>query len=149
MPHHIAPHRRRLDKKKKKKSNTTTNFKMNPPCASKATSNALSSAGLAATTIEILAQRSTPRTPPYEKDGRVCRSSFGIVGLETELGLFSQKSSSRRPSSTGPKCSPSSTVNSRPNSLALTAAPFAPGAVATSPPSTRNSLEGRRRPFYS
>jgi len=39
-------------------------------------------------TLSIFARRSCARTPPFEKEGEFDQAPFGIVGLETELGLF-------------------------------------------------------------
>jgi dihydroorotase len=63
-----------------------TRFKMNPPLREKADQDALF-AGLADGTIEILASDHAPHAS-YEKEVEFADAPFGIVGLETELGLF-------------------------------------------------------------
>jgi dihydroorotase len=59
---------------------------MNPPLREKRDQDALK-AGLADGTIEILASDHAPHAG-YEKEVEFAEAPFGIVGLETELGLF-------------------------------------------------------------
>jgi dihydroorotase len=63
-----------------------TNFKMNPPLRSDADVDALIE-GIADGTITILASDHAPHCE-YEKEVEFDQAPFGIVGLETELGLF-------------------------------------------------------------
>jgi dihydroorotase len=79
MPHHIALTDASIEK-------YDTNFKMNPPLREKSDQQALL-AGLADDTIEILASDHAPHAS-YEKEVEFADAPFGIVGLETELGIF-------------------------------------------------------------
>jgi dihydroorotase len=79
MPHHLALTDAAIEK-------YDTAFKMNPPLREKADQQALL-AGLADDTIEILASDHAPHAS-YEKEVEFADAPFGIVGLETELGLF-------------------------------------------------------------
>ncbi len=63
-----------------------TNFKMNPPLRTAGDIDALI-AGIADGTITILASDHAPHCD-YEKEVEFDMAPFGIVGLETELGLF-------------------------------------------------------------
>jgi dihydroorotase len=63
-----------------------TNFKMNPPLRADADVDALIE-GIADGTITILASDHAPHCE-YEKEVEFDQAPFGIVGLETELGLF-------------------------------------------------------------
>ena len=63
-----------------------TNFKMNPPLRSQAHVEALI-AGIADGTITVLASDHAPHCG-YEKEVEFDVAPFGILGLETELGLF-------------------------------------------------------------
>ena len=63
-----------------------TNFKMNPPLRSQPHVDALI-AGIADGTITILASDHAPHCG-YEKEVEFDQAPFGILGLETELGLF-------------------------------------------------------------
>jgi dihydroorotase len=63
-----------------------TNFKMNPPLRSEAHVEALI-AGVADGTITILGSDHAPHSP-HEKEVEFDQAPFGILGLETELGLF-------------------------------------------------------------
>jgi dihydroorotase len=65
-----------------------TRFKMNPPLRERSDQEALL-AGLADDTIEILASDHAPHAS-YEKEVEFADAPFGIVGLETELGLFAR-----------------------------------------------------------
>src|SRR5882757_3920128 len=63
-----------------------TNFKMNPPLRSQEHVDALI-AGIADGTITILASDHAPHCG-YEKEVEFDQAPFGILGLETDLGLF-------------------------------------------------------------
>ena len=63
-----------------------TNFKMNPPLRTRADIDALTD-GIADGTITILASDHAPHTA-VEKEVEFDRAPFGILGLETEFGLF-------------------------------------------------------------
>jgi dihydroorotase len=79
MPHHLALTDASVEK-------YDTRFKMNPPLREMIDQEALL-AGLADDTIEILASDHAPHAS-YEKEVEFADAPFGIVGLETELGLF-------------------------------------------------------------
>jgi len=81
MPHHIALTDASIE-------GYNTNFKMNPPLREKIDQDALL-AGLADDTIEILASDHAPHAS-YEKEVEFADAPFGIVGLETELGIFAK-----------------------------------------------------------
>jgi dihydroorotase len=81
MPHHIALTDASIE-------TYDTNFKMNPPLREKIDQDALL-AGLADGTIEILASDHAPHAS-YEKEVEFAEAPFGIVGLETELGIFAK-----------------------------------------------------------
>ena len=81
MPHHIALTDAAIE-------GYNTNFKMNPPLREKSDQEALL-AGLADGTIEILASDHAPHAS-YEKEVEFADAPFGIVGLETELGIFTK-----------------------------------------------------------
>ena len=78
-PHHIAISDAAL-------RTYDTNFKMNPPLRTEADIEALLG-GIADGTVEILASDHAPHCP-YEKEVEFDQAPFGILGLETELGLF-------------------------------------------------------------
>ena len=78
-PHHIALTDESIQ-------NFDTNFKMNPPLRTKGDVAALLS-GIADGTIEILGSDHAPHAK-FEKEVEFDAAPFGIVGLETELGLF-------------------------------------------------------------
>ncbi|MGB8166776.1 MAG: dihydroorotase [Chthoniobacteraceae bacterium] len=63
-----------------------TNFKMNPPLRTQRDIDALI-AGIADGTITVLASDHAPHCG-YEKEVEFDQAPFGILGLETELGLF-------------------------------------------------------------
>ncbi len=63
-----------------------TNFKMNPPLREQSDIDALLG-GIADGTIEILATDHAPHAP-YEKEVEFAAAPFGIVGLETAVGIF-------------------------------------------------------------
>ncbi len=78
-PHHIALTDESIQ-------NFDTNYKMNPPLRTKADIEALL-AGIADGTLEILASDHAPHAQ-FEKEVEFDHAPFGILGLETELGLF-------------------------------------------------------------
>ena len=78
-PHHIALTDESVQ-------NFDTNFKMNPPLRAKEDVAALLE-GIADGTIEILCSDHAPHAK-FEKEVEFDAAPFGIVGLETELGLF-------------------------------------------------------------
>ncbi len=78
-PHHIALTDETL-------RGFDTNFKMNPPLRSQEHVEALI-AGIADGTITILASDHAPHCG-FEKEVEFDQAPFGILGLETELGLF-------------------------------------------------------------
>jgi len=78
-PHHIALTDESIE-------NFDTNFKMNPPLRTREDVAALL-AGIADGTIEILGSDHAPHAR-FEKEVEFDAAPFGIVGLETELGLF-------------------------------------------------------------
>jgi len=78
-PHHIALTDEAIQ-------NFDTNFKMNPPLRSKTDVDALLE-GIADGTLSILASDHAPHAD-FEKEVEFDAAPFGIVGLETELGLF-------------------------------------------------------------
>ena len=78
-PHHIALTDEAIQ-------NFDTNYKMNPPLRSQADVDALLE-GIADGTLSILCSDHAPHAD-FEKDVEFDAAPFGIVGLETELGLF-------------------------------------------------------------
>jgi dihydroorotase len=78
-PHHIALTDEAL-------SGYDTNFKMNPPLREQSDIDALLG-GIADGTIEILATDHAPHAV-YEKEVEFAAAPFGIVGLETAVGIF-------------------------------------------------------------
>ncbi|MGI8890888.1 MAG: dihydroorotase [Chthoniobacterales bacterium] len=78
-PHHIALTDASVE-------NFDTNFKMNPPLRTQHDIEALL-AGIADGTLDILASDHAPHAG-FEKEVEFDAAPFGIVGLETELGLF-------------------------------------------------------------
>ncbi len=78
-PHHIALTDDAIQ-------NFDTNFKMNPPLRAKEDVAALLE-GIADGTIGILCSDHAPHAK-FEKEVEFDAAPFGIVGLETELGLF-------------------------------------------------------------
>jgi dihydroorotase len=78
-PHHIALTDESLQ-------GYNTNFKMNPPLRTQADVEALIQ-GIADGTVSILASDHAPHCA-FEKEVEFDMAPFGIVGLETELGLF-------------------------------------------------------------
>jgi dihydroorotase len=78
-PHHIALTDESIQ-------NFDTNYKMNPPLRSKADVDAILD-GIADGTLSILGSDHAPHAE-FEKEVEFDQAPFGIVGLETELGLF-------------------------------------------------------------
>jgi dihydroorotase len=78
-PHHIALTDEAIQ-------NFDTNYKMNPPLRSQADIDALLQ-GIANGTLSTLASDHAPHAD-FEKEVEFDAAPFGIVGLETELGLF-------------------------------------------------------------
>ena len=78
-PHHIALTDEAVQ-------NFDTNFKMNPPLRSQADVDAILE-GIADGTLSILVSDHAPHAD-FEKEVEFDAAPFGIVGLETELGLF-------------------------------------------------------------
>ncbi|HET9418455.1 MAG TPA: dihydroorotase, partial [Chthoniobacterales bacterium] len=78
-PHHIALTDEAIQ-------NFNTNYKMNPPLRSQADIDALLE-GIADGTLSILCSDHAPHAE-FEKEVEFDQAPFGIVGLETELGLF-------------------------------------------------------------
>jgi dihydroorotase len=79
MPHHLALTDAAIE-------GFDTRFKMNPPLREQSDIDALRQ-GLADDTIEILASDHAPHAG-YEKEVEFADAPFGIVGLETEIGVF-------------------------------------------------------------
>jgi dihydroorotase len=78
-PHHIALTDEAIQ-------NFDTNYKMNPPLRSQKDIDAILE-GIADGTLSILASDHAPHAA-FEKEVEFDQAPFGIVGLETELGLF-------------------------------------------------------------
>ena len=78
-PHHIALTDEAIE-------NFSTNYKMNPPLRAQADVDALLE-GIADGTLSILASDHAPHAD-FEKEVEFDAAPFGIIGLETELGLF-------------------------------------------------------------
>jgi dihydroorotase len=78
-PHHIALTDEAIQ-------NFDTNYKMNPPLRSRADVDAILE-GIADGTLSILCSDHAPHAG-FEKEVEFDQAPFGIVGLETELGLF-------------------------------------------------------------
>ena len=78
-PHHLALTEEAIQ-------NFDTNYKMNPPLRSERDIGAMR-AGIADGTLEILASDHAPHAK-FEKEVEFDLAPFGIIGLETELGLF-------------------------------------------------------------
>ena len=78
-PHHIALTDEAIQ-------NFDTNYKMNPPLRAQQDVDALLD-GIADGTLSILASDHAPHAD-FEKEVEFDAAPFGIVGLETELGLF-------------------------------------------------------------
>lgn len=87
-PHHLALTDENL-------SGYDTNFKMNPPLREPADIDALLG-GIADGTIAILATDHAPHAV-YEKEVEFAAAPFGIVGLETAVGIFCEILLHRRP----------------------------------------------------
>ena len=80
----VCPHHIRLTDESVQ--NFDTNYKMNPPLRTQADIDALLG-GIADGTLEILASDHAPHAQ-FEKEVEFDQAPFGILGLETELGLF-------------------------------------------------------------
>ena len=78
-PHHLALTDAAVE-------NFDTNYKMNPPLRAQGDIDALLE-GIADGTLDILASDHAPHAK-FEKEVEFDRAPFGIVGLETELGIF-------------------------------------------------------------
>jgi dihydroorotase len=78
-PHHIALTDEAIQ-------NFDTNYKVNPPLRSQADVDALLE-GIADGTLSILSSDHAPHAD-FEKEVEFDAAPFGIIGLETELGLF-------------------------------------------------------------
>jgi dihydroorotase len=78
-PHHIALTDEAIQ-------NFDTNYKMNPPLRSKADVDAILE-GITDGTLSILCSDHAPHAG-FEKEVEFDQAPFGVVGLETELGLF-------------------------------------------------------------
>jgi len=78
-PHHIALTDEAIQ-------NFNTNYKMNPPLRAQVDVDALLE-GIADGTLSILASDHAPHAD-FEKEVEFDAAPFGIIGLETELGLF-------------------------------------------------------------
>jgi dihydroorotase len=78
-PHHIALTDEAIQ-------NFDTNYKMNPPLRSQADADALLE-GIADGTLPVLCSDHAPHAD-FEKEVEFDAAPFGIIGLETELGLF-------------------------------------------------------------
>ncbi len=78
-PHHIALTDEEIQ-------NFDTNYKMNPPLRSKADVDAILD-GIADGTLSVLCSDHAPHAG-FEKEVEFDQAPFGIVGLETELGIF-------------------------------------------------------------
>src|SRR5947208_640076 len=78
-PHHIALTDEAIQ-------NFDTNYKMNPPLRSKEDVDAILE-GIADGTLSILCSDHAPHAE-FEKEVEFDQAPFGIVGLETELGIF-------------------------------------------------------------
>jgi dihydroorotase len=78
-PHHIALTDEAIQ-------NFDTNYKMNPPLRAQADVDALLE-GIADGTLSILCSDHAPHAD-FEKEVEFDAAPFGIIGLETELGLF-------------------------------------------------------------
>src|SRR5207253_10802981 len=78
-PHHIALTDEAIQ-------NFDTNYKMNPPLRSKADVDAILE-GIADGTLSILCSDHAPHAG-FDKEVEVDQAPFGIVGLETALGIF-------------------------------------------------------------
>src|SRR5205085_1958924 len=101
-PHHIALTDAAIE-------NFDPNFKMNPPLRAQRDIDALLE-GMADGTLEILASDHAPHAQ-FEKEVEFDAAPFGIVGLETELGLFLELLVHRHKTITLPRLIEMYTVN--------------------------------------
>jgi dihydroorotase len=119
-PHHIALTDEAIQ-------NFDTNFKMNPPLRAQSDIEALLEA-IADGTIEILASDHAPHAG-FEKEVEFDRAPFGILGLETELGLFLDLLVHKHKAIDLPRLIAMLTVNPA-RLLGLNAGTLSPGAAA-------------------
>jgi len=147
-PHHIALTDEAL-------AGYDTNFKMNPPLREQADIDALLG-GIADGTIEILATDHAPHAA-YEKEVEFAAAPFGIVGLETAVGIFCEVLLHRRQVVDLPRLVAMLTANPA-KLLKLdrgTLAPGAPGDVTILDPGMAWTVDkdmfaskGRNTPFH-
>jgi dihydroorotase len=119
-PHHIALTDESIQ-------DFDTNFKMNPPLRTQRDIDALLE-GIADGTIEILASDHAPHAG-FEKEVEFDRAPFGILGLETELGLFLDRIVHKQKATDLPRLIAMLTVNPA-RLLSLNAGTLSPGAAA-------------------
>ena len=120
-PHHIALTDESIQ-------DFDTNYKMNPPLRTRHDIDALL-AGVADGTIDILASDHAPHAR-FEKEVEFDAAPFGIVGLETELGLFIDLLVHKHRTIDLPRLIAMLTINPA-RLLGLTAGTLSPGAPAT------------------
>ena len=147
-PHHIALTDETL-------AGYDTNFKMNPPLREQSDIDALLG-GIADGTIEILATDHAPHAV-YEKEVEFAAAPFGIVGLETAVGIFCEVLLHRRQVVDLPRLVAMLTANPA-KLLKLdrgTLAPGAPGDVTILDPGMAWTVDkdtfaskGRNTPFH-
>lgn len=147
-PHHIALTDEAL-------AGYDTNFKMNPPLREQSDIDALLG-GIADGTIEILATDHAPHAV-YEKEVEFAAAPFGIVGLETAVGIFCEVLLHRRQVVDLPRLVAMLTANPA-KLLKLdrgTLAPGAPGDVTILDPQMAWTVDkdtfaskGRNTPFH-
>ena len=147
-PHHIALTDEAL-------AGYDTNFKMNPPLREQSDIDALLG-GIADGTIEILATDHAPHAV-YEKEVEFAAAPFGIVGLETAVGIFCEVLLHRRQVIGLPRLVAMLTANPA-KLLKLdrgTLAPGAPGDVTILDPGMAWTVDkdtfaskGRNTPFH-
>ena len=147
-PHHIALTDEAL-------AGYDTNFKMNPPLREESDIDALL-VGIADGTIEILATDHAPHAV-YEKEVEFAAAPFGIVGLETAVGIFCEVLLHRRQVISLPRLVAMLTANPA-KLLKLdrgTLAPGAPGDVTILDPGMAWTVDkdtfaskGRNTPFH-
>ena len=147
-PHHIALTDEAL-------AGYDTNFKMNPPLREQSDIDALLG-GIADGTIEVLATDHAPHAV-YEKEVEFAAAPFGIVGLETAVGVFCELLLHRRQVVDLPRLVAMLTANPA-KLLKLdrgTLAPGAPGDVTIIDPGMAWTVDkdtfaskGRNTPFH-
>ncbi len=119
-PHHIALTDEAIQ-------NFDTNYKMNPPLRTQDDVAALFS-GMADGTLDILASDHAPHAK-FEKEVEFDQAPFGILGLETELGVFLDLLVHKNKSIGLPRLIEMFTVNPA-RLLQLPAGTLSPGAAA-------------------